>query len=185
MERSHLPMMQHQLVLRLMAAARAAADKAEAGDSSSAGSDAGGAGGAAGPRLSLTMPRSSSGGSGKSLPLSRMGSTESGSAHVQHQQQYKQFQKDMCTWFGQQYAKCRAGASLLGSATAAPPSFDHMGQPQQQLPPHLMAYTPSLRQAGGMHRMGLRGHIGPIRKVVITPDGKDVLTASDDGTVQV
>jgi len=33
--------------------------------------------------------------------------------------------------------------------------------------------------------MALRGHLGPIRRVAITADGKDVLTASDDGGVQV
>lgn len=48
-----------------------------------------------------------------------------------------------------------------------------------------MARSASLHQAGGLHRMALKGHAGPIRKVLISPDGQDVLTASDDGAVHV
>jgi WD40 repeat protein len=97
-------------------------------------------------------------------------------------QQHKLYQQEMRVWFAQQYTKCRAGASLLPPVQIV---MQLEQQQQQQLPPHLLGYTPSLVQAGGMHRMALRGHLGPIRKVVIAPDGKDVLTASDDGTVQV
>lgn len=49
---------------------------------------------------------------------------------------------------------------------------------------HLMPRTPSLTQAGGVHRMTLRGHSAPIRRVVISPNGNDVITISDDGTAQ-
>jgi hypothetical protein len=164
MERSHLPMMRHQLVLRLMAAARAAAAKADSAELDAAGA----AGGAA---SWAQFQRNASLGS-------RAGNSSDSVAGAV--QQHKQYQLEMRIWFTQQYIKCRAGASLL--LPAAP-----MGLPneQQQLPGHLLGYTPSLVQAGGMHRMALRGHVGPIRKVVIAPDGKDVLTASDDGTVQV
>jgi hypothetical protein len=88
---------------------------------------------------------------------------------------------EMHAWFKQQYTACCAGSGLLW-----PPAV-LLQQHQQQplLPPHLMAYTPSLQQAGGRHRMALRGHLGAIRNVVISPSGKDVLTASDDGGVQV
>lgn len=50
---------------------------------------------------------------------------------------------------------------------------------------HLMARTATLNQAGGLHRMALKGHSGPIRKVLISPDGQDVFTASDDGYINV
>jgi len=50
---------------------------------------------------------------------------------------------------------------------------------------HLMPRTATLQQAGGLHRMTLRGHNGPVRKVVISPTGQDIITVSDDGTAQV
>lgn len=40
----------------------------------------------------------------------------------------------------------------------------------------LMPRTASLEQAGGLHRMVLRGHTGPIGKVLLTPGGTDVVT---------
>ena len=40
----------------------------------------------------------------------------------------------------------------------------------------LMPRTASLEQAGGLHRMVLRGHTGPIGKVLLTPSGTDVVT---------
>jgi hypothetical protein len=163
MERSHLPMMRHQLVLRLMAAARAAGARANSADADAPLAAA--AGWAA-------LQRNTSLGS-------RAGNSSDSVAGVV--QQHKLYQQEMRVWFAQQYTKCRAGASLLSPVQVAM----QIEQQQQQLPPHLLGYTPSLVQAGGMHRMALRGHLGPIRKVVIAPDGKDVLTASDDGTVQV
>jgi WD40 repeat protein len=50
---------------------------------------------------------------------------------------------------------------------------------------HLLCTSTSLRQAGGQHRMVLRGHTAAVRHLAISSDGRDVLTASDDGTVQV
>ena len=50
---------------------------------------------------------------------------------------------------------------------------------------HLMPSTASLEQAGGLNRMTLRGHTAPVRKVVISPNGRDVITVSEDGTAQV
>ena len=35
---------------------------------------------------------------------------------------------------------------------------------------------PSLEQAGGLHRMVLRGHSAGINKVMLTPTGTDVVT---------
>ena len=40
----------------------------------------------------------------------------------------------------------------------------------------LMPKTASLEQAGGLHRMVLRGHSGPIQKVLLAPGGTDVVT---------
>ncbi len=40
----------------------------------------------------------------------------------------------------------------------------------------LMPKTASLEQAGGLHRMVLRGHSGPIHKVLLAPGGTDVVT---------
>lgn len=42
----------------------------------------------------------------------------------------------------------------------------------------LMPKTASLEQAGGLHRMVLRGHSGPIQKVLLTPGGTDVVTGT-------
>lgn len=50
---------------------------------------------------------------------------------------------------------------------------------------HLMPRTATLEQAGGLHRMTLRGNSGPVHKVVISPNGRDVVTVSEDGTAQV
>ncbi|KAA6423724.1 MAG: hypothetical protein FRX49_06295 [Trebouxia sp. A1-2] len=49
----------------------------------------------------------------------------------------------------------------------------------------LMPKTASLEQAGGLHRMVLRGHSGPIQKVLLAPGGTDVITASVDGSARV
>jgi hypothetical protein len=100
----------------------------------------------------------------------------SAASFSRHQAEYA---VEMHGWYKRQYAACCAHAGLLWAPA--------LKQQQQQplLPPHLMGYTPSLQQAGGRHRMALRGHLGPIRSVVISPSGKDVLTASDDGGVQV
>jgi hypothetical protein len=50
---------------------------------------------------------------------------------------------------------------------------------------HLVPRSASLQQAGGLHRMTLRGHTATVPKVVISPNGSDVITVSDDGTAQV
>lgn len=50
---------------------------------------------------------------------------------------------------------------------------------------HLLARSATLEQAGGLHRMTLRGHKGPVLKVLICPSGQDVITVSTDGTLQV
>eukprot|EP00891_Asterochloris_glomerata_P002441 jgi/Astpho2/2441/Aster-05689 len=49
----------------------------------------------------------------------------------------------------------------------------------------LLPRSPSLEQAGGLHRMVLRGHTGGIMKVLLTSGGIDVITASTDGTARV
>lgn len=57
-----------------------------------------------------------------------------------------------------------------------------LGQQQQQMRASrniaraLMPKTASLEQAGGLHRMVLRGHTGPVGKVLLTPGGTDVVT---------
>ena len=57
-----------------------------------------------------------------------------------------------------------------------------LGQQQQQMRASsniaraLMPRTASLEQAGGLHRMVLRGHSGPVQKVLLTPGGTDVVT---------
>ncbi len=40
----------------------------------------------------------------------------------------------------------------------------------------LLPKTPTLEQAGGLHRMVLRGHTGAILKTLLTPGGIDVIT---------
>ena len=46
----------------------------------------------------------------------------------------------------------------------------------------LLPLTPSLDQAGGMSRLALRGHTGAVTKLLLTPSGTDVVSASADGT---
>mmetsp|Transcript_31108 Transcript_31108/g.92637 ORF Transcript_31108/g.92637 Transcript_31108/m.92637 type:complete len:845 (-) Transcript_31108:23-2557(-) len=50
---------------------------------------------------------------------------------------------------------------------------------------HLLPRSASLQQAGGVLRNTLRGHSAPVRRVVISPNGRDVVTVSEDGSVQV
>lgn len=52
------------------------------------------------------------------------------------------------------------------------------------LPRCLPPLTPSLDQAGGLQRLVLRGHGGPVTRVLLTPSGTDVVTASADGTAR-
>ena len=42
----------------------------------------------------------------------------------------------------------------------------------------LMPRTATLEQAGGLYRMVLRGHTGPIGRVLLTPGGTDVITGT-------
>ncbi|KAG2499245.1 hypothetical protein HYH03_002824 [Edaphochlamys debaryana] len=49
----------------------------------------------------------------------------------------------------------------------------------------LMPRSPSLEQAGGVHRMTLRSHTAPVRQVALAPVVCHIATASDDGTAQV
>lgn len=231
MERSHVPLMRSQLVLRLMAAAQAASTTAStplaavlAANSRSSsslrrsmdvciGPTAGsapsllpegsgdalvpgrteestaflaaaldlaavigtGTGAAATPAAAADAPEE---------PPRRMSlhsNSSAGGSAASFSRQQAEYATEMQAWYKKQYTACCVSAGLLW------PRALLMQQPQQQalLPPHLMGYNPSLQQAGGRQRMALRGHLGPIRCVVISPSGKDVLTASDDGGVQV
>ena len=77
---------------------------------------------------------------------------------------------DLQRWLGEQreavYADARA-------AVAA-------GRPRC-LPP----LNGCLDQAGGLQRLILRGHTGPVTKVLLTPPGTEAVTASADGTARV
>lgn len=72
-------------------------------------------------------------------------------------------------WFDDQTAKCAAESMLAVNTRVL----------------HLMPRTPSLTQAGGVHRMTLRGHSAPISRVAIAPNCCDVVTISEDGSAQV
>ena len=48
----------------------------------------------------------------------------------------------------------------------------------------LLPRSPSLEQAGGLHRMVLRGHTGGIMKVLLTSGGIDVITGEGAGAQQ-
>jgi hypothetical protein len=76
-------------------------------------------------------------------------------------------------WFDREYAACLSDPAMANPSAGAAPVQ------------HLLARTATLQQAGGTSLMALRGHAGTVRRVVISPDGRDVLTASDDGGVQV
>lgn len=45
--------------------------------------------------------------------------------------------------------------------------------------------NPSLDQAGGLQRLCLKGHTGPITQVLLTPSGTEAISSSDDGTARV
>ena len=55
------------------------------------------------------------------------------------------------------------------------------------LPPArgLRTTTPSLQQAGGAARLVLRGHTSPVLRVLIAPNGVDVVAVAADGAVRV
>ena len=241
MERSHLPMMRHQLVLRLMAAAQAASATANtpvaaaiaASRSSSSlrmSCEVGGRPPTAGTEPSVLATENSaevlpsgrtaegaaflaaalniaavigSGAGPSGLPtiaagdagddhaprMSLHSNSSAGGSAASFTRQQAEYATEMQGWYRKQYAACCVSGGLLWPRALMLQQLQlQQGQQQQQqglLPPHLMGYTPSLQQAGGRHRMALRGHLGPIRRVVISPSGKDVLTASDDGGVQV
>ncbi|GFR44231.1 hypothetical protein Agub_g5422 [Astrephomene gubernaculifera] len=72
-------------------------------------------------------------------------------------------------WFEEQTAKCAAEGMLAVNCRLL----------------HLMPRSPSLAQAGGVQRMTLRGHSGPIRRVALAPNCCELVTISDDGSAQV
>lgn len=113
--------------------------------------------------------------------MSLHSNSSAGGSGVSFSRQQTEYATEMHSWYRRQYLACCTSAGLLWPRVLLLPQY----QQQPPLPPHLLGYTPSLQQAGGRHRMSLRGHLGPIRRVVISPSGKDVLTASDDGGVQV
>jgi len=49
----------------------------------------------------------------------------------------------------------------------------------------LAVRNPSLDQAGGLQRLCLKGHVGPITHVMITPSGTEAISCSIDGTARV
>ncbi len=49
----------------------------------------------------------------------------------------------------------------------------------------LLPRTAALAQVGGLNHITLRGHVAPIRAIAISPNGKEVLMASADGSAQV
>ncbi|GLI67543.1 hypothetical protein VaNZ11_011767 [Volvox africanus] len=72
-------------------------------------------------------------------------------------------------WFAEQTSKCAAESMLAANSRLL----------------HLMPRSPSLAQAGGVQRMTLRGHAGPIPRVAIAPNCCEVVTISEDGLAQV
>ena len=73
---------------------------------------------------------------------------------------------EVATWWRTQAARCLHELSA--------------GEPIK----HMVTRSPSLEQAGGLHRMTLRGHAGPVGHVQIVPGGSHLVTASADGTAQ-
>ena len=51
-------------------------------------------------------------------------------------------------------------------------------QPAKRGPRALVPRTPSLDQAGGVQRITLRGHTGPITRVLLAEGGIDVVTGA-------
>ncbi|CAD7698455.1 unnamed protein product [Ostreobium quekettii] len=55
----------------------------------------------------------------------------------------------------------------------------------RNMPVHMLPRRPTLEQAGGLQRLILRGHSEAVRKVVLAPNGMEVITGSADGAVRV
>lgn len=75
---------------------------------------------------------------------------------------------------------------LLSSPSAERDGLDE-GAAEEQLSPArgLRTTTPSLQQAGGAARLVLRGHTSPVLRVLIAPNGVDVVAVAADGAVRV
>lgn len=55
----------------------------------------------------------------------------------------------------------------------------------RNMPVHLLPRTPTLEQAGGLQRLILKGHTEGVRKVMLVPNGTEVVTASADGSIRL
>lgn len=53
------------------------------------------------------------------------------------------------------------------------------------MPVHLLPRGPTLEQAGGLQRLILRGHTEAVRKVLLAPNGMEVITGSADAAIRV
>lgn len=74
---------------------------------------------------------------------------------------------------------CRS-LSFAGTRSACAPQHTCL-----RAPAHPHGPTSPRPQAGGVHRMTLRGHSAPISRVAIAPNCCDVVTISEDGSAQV
>lgn len=72
-------------------------------------------------------------------------------------------------WYDDQYAKSYSVAARCAGVE----------------PVHLLPRTATLQQAGGLHRITLRGHGAAVRQMVISANAQDVITVAGDGTAQV
>ncbi len=78
--------------------------------------------------------------------------------------------QDMQTWLKDQSTAAKTdGASALAHGVARP----------------LLPQTPSLDQAGGLQRLALKGHRGPVNKILLTPSQTEAISAGADGTARV
>eukprot|EP00803_Ostreobium_quekettii_P003137 evm.model.scf_1157.1 EVM.evm.TU.scf_1157.1 scf_1157:13492-23046(+) len=55
----------------------------------------------------------------------------------------------------------------------------------RNMPVHMLPRRPTLEQAGGLQRLILRGHTEAVKKVVLAPNGMEVITGSSDAAIRV
>lgn len=79
----------------------------------------------------------------------------------------------LSSWLAQQRVAADAAASLLADAEPQQQQETADQPPQVQC---LVAATASLTQAGGLHRMLLRGHAAPLTCMLLSPTGIDLVT---------
>lgn len=89
----------------------------------------------------------------------------------------------LTAWLAQQRAAAAAAVALPAVSEL---KQQHLwGGKRPPLVQCLVAATASLTQAGGLHRMLLRGHASPLTSMLLSPSGIDLVTGDEAGDLRV